>query len=131
MTVQDAGQNKRAVEALLQPGEDIRHTATAGEALLAVTDRRVAVVEQDRTALMVDIAGLRRIQFDIEKARPATLVIVPEQAEYESQVLMVEPAEYRSVADALVAIGHDLASGVDSPPSVSSRLAGYGQPKRV
>jgi hypothetical protein len=131
MTVQPQADGHQAIRELLEPGEDIRQTATAGNALLAVTDRRVAVVEQDRTALVVDIEGLRRIQFDIEKARPATLVIVPEQAEYDSQVLTVEPAEYQAVADALVAIGRDLAerpSSTGPAPSRSPAPRGTNRP---
>jgi hypothetical protein len=129
MSIQEPIANHQAVQALLEPGEGIRHTAIAGDAVLAVTDRRVAVVERDRTALLIEIEGLRRIQFDIEKARPATLVIVPEQAEYDSQVLNVDPAEYRSVADALVAIGEELAQRASSTGPGSSRLAAPGAAK--
>ena len=98
-----------AVQRILEPGEQIHHATTAGGVLLAVTDRRVAVLDEERTALDVAIDGLRRIQFDIEKSRPATLVIVPEHAAESPQVLQVEPAEYESVAAALVTIGHRLA----------------------
>jgi hypothetical protein len=131
MSIQEPVENHKTVRDLLEPGEDIRHTATAGDAVLAVTDRRVAVVDRDRPALVIDIGGLRRIQFDIEKARPATLVIVPDQAEYDSQVLTVEPAEYQAVADALVAIGRDLADGAGSIRSVSSNRVRSDAPKRV
>jgi len=40
---------------------------------------RLAVLDAERVALAVDIALVRRVQFDIEKSRPATLVIVPER----------------------------------------------------
>jgi hypothetical protein len=129
MSIQEPVENHQTVRDLLEPGEDIRHTATAGDAVLAVTDRRVAVVERDRAALVIEIGGLRRIQFDIEKSRPATLVIVPEQAEYDSQVLNVEPAEYQSIADALVAIGRELADQPNPTGPGPSRVAA-GDPRR-
>jgi hypothetical protein len=131
MSIQEPVESHQAVRALLEPGEDIRHTATAGDAVLAVTDRRVAVVERDRAALLIEIGGLRRIQFDIEKTRPATLVIVPELAEYDSQVLNVEPAEYQAVADVLVTIGRELADGARSRRSESSNGAPPDIRKRV
>jgi hypothetical protein len=80
-----------------------------GDALLAVTSRRIAIIEGKRTALDLPIDGVRRVQFDIEKTRPATLVIVPEDARYAPQVLPVRPEEYKAVADALVTIGRRLA----------------------
>jgi hypothetical protein len=98
-----------AILRLLGPDEEVHHATRAGEAVLAVTSRRIAVVDGDRTALDVAIEGVRRIQFDIEKARPASLVIVPENALDRPQVLTVLPEEYRAVADALVTIGLGLA----------------------
>jgi hypothetical protein len=98
-----------AILRLLGPDEEVRHVTTAGDTLLAVTSHRIAVVDGERTALDLAIEGLRRIQFDIEKTRPASLVLVPEKAEYPPQVLAVQPDEYRAVADALVTIGIRLA----------------------
>jgi hypothetical protein len=94
-----------AILRLLGPDEEIRHATTAGDALLAVTSRRIAIVDGERTALDLAIEGVRRIQFDIEKGRPASLVIVPEKPDHAPQVLSVRPEEYRAVADALVTIG--------------------------
>jgi hypothetical protein len=93
----------------LEPGEAVRIAARATDAVLAVTDRRLVVAAPDRLALAVPIAELRRIQFDIERHRPATLVIVPERASHEAQVLSIPPEQYRAAAEALVAIGHQLA----------------------
>jgi hypothetical protein len=98
-----------AILRLLEPDEEVRHATTVGDALLAVTSHRIAIVDGERTALDLAIEGLRRIQFDIEKARPASLVLVPEKAEHTPQVLSVRPDEYRAVADALVTIGLRLA----------------------
>jgi hypothetical protein len=52
---------------------------------------------------------LRRIQFDIERTRPATMVIVPEQPRDEPQVLAVDPDEFDAVAKALATIDRRLA----------------------
>ncbi len=98
-----------AVQELLGPGEEVQHVASAGEAVIAVTSHRLAVIQEDRTALDVGIDNLRRIQFDIEKTRPATLVIVPEHPNQPPQVLAVKPEEYEEVAAALVTIGQRLA----------------------
>ncbi len=103
----------------LEPGERVRLRASATDAVLAVTDRRLVVASPDRVALAVPIDGLRRIQFDIERHRPATLVIVPEQASHEAQVLSIPPEHYRAAAEALVAIGHALAP-IDPAEDTSS-----------
>ena len=95
---------------LLESDEQVQVRAHAAEAVLAVTDRRLVVAADRRVALAITFAGLRRIQFDIERRRPATLVIVPEQADHEPQVLAVAPEDYAAVAEALVVIGRELAS---------------------
>jgi hypothetical protein len=58
--------------------EVIRVRARAANAEIVVTDRRLAVANDARLLLNVLIDRLRRIQFDIERDRPATLVVVPE-----------------------------------------------------
>lgn len=97
------------VLAALEPGEELRHRARATDAILAVTDRRLVVAARERVALAVPFQSLRRIQFDIERDRPATLVIVPEMAHDEPQVLSIPPDSYAEAAEALVAIGQRLA----------------------
>ena len=91
--------------------EAIHAAAQVREAQLVVTERRLAVASVQRLMLDVPIHDLRRIQFDIERTRPATLVIVPEHADQEPQVLAVPPEEYRRVADVLVVLGERLAEG--------------------
>ncbi len=98
----------------LHPGERITHRTRATEAVLALTDRRLVVAAPTKVALAIPLQGVRRIQFDIERNRPATLVVVPERASDEPQVLAIPPEEYQSAADALVALGlalHSMASG--------------------
>jgi len=94
---------------VLEEGEKLRLRAVAGEATLAVTDRRLVVAAPSRIALAVPFERVRRIQFDIERRRPATLVIVPEDFSDEPQVLAIPPEQYRAAADALVEIGRALA----------------------
>jgi hypothetical protein len=94
----------------LEPDEEIHVQAQAGESVVVVTDRRLAVASQERLALDVPIDNLRRVQFDIERDRPATLVVVPQRPLDEPQVLAVRPAEYEAVAQALVVIGRRLAA---------------------
>jgi hypothetical protein len=93
----------------LEPGEELAVQARTTEAVIAVTDRRLVVAAAERVALAVAFEDLRRIQFDIERDRPATLVIVPEMAHHEPQVLSIPPDRYREAADALVLIGQRLA----------------------
>ena len=71
----------------LRADEKVQVQASAGDTLVIVTDRRMTVANAERLMLDVPIENLRRIQFDIERERPATLVIVPERPENEPQVL--------------------------------------------
>lgn len=93
----------------LDPDEQVHVTATAGDNVVIVTDRRLAIGNQERLVLDVPIDNLRRIQFDIERDRPATLVVVPERPQDEPQVLAVRPAEFDAVAQALVVVGRRFA----------------------
>jgi hypothetical protein len=90
---------------VLDPDEEIHVTATAGDNVVIVTDRRLAIGTGERLVLDVPIDNLRRIQFDVERDRPATLVVVPERPQDEPQVLAVRPPEIEAVAQALVVIG--------------------------
>jgi hypothetical protein len=92
----------------LDADEEIHVEAPAGDHVIVVTNRRLAIGSRDRLALNVPIENLRRIQFDIERDRPATLVVVPVRPSDEPQVLAVRPEDYRGVADALVVIGRRL-----------------------
>jgi hypothetical protein len=99
------------VVGLLEPGEELRHRARAVDAYLAVTDRRLVVAEPERVALALPIGGIRRIQFDVERDRPATLVIVPEEPHHEPQVLAIPRGEFRAAAEVIVAVGLALTDG--------------------
>jgi hypothetical protein len=109
---------KPNLRAVLEPDEEVHTEAWATEALLAVTSHRVVVADTRRVNLAIPFAGVRRIQFDLERARPATLVIVPEPADEHPQVLAFSEEHYRAVADALVTLGLALAES-----SRSERIA--------
>jgi hypothetical protein len=94
----------------LDPDEEIHVQAKAGDNVMIVTNRRLAIATDDRLAFDVPIENLRRIQFDIERDRPATLVVVPERPLDEPQVLVVHPQDYDTIAQALVVIGRRLTS---------------------
>jgi hypothetical protein len=101
--------NDEPILKLLKPDEQLQAVAKADEARILVTDRRVAVAVDDRIALDISIDQLRRIQFDIEKSRPATLVVVPERPSDPPQVLAVPKEHYREVAEALAVLGEMMA----------------------
>ncbi|MEA2535897.1 MAG: hypothetical protein QOF11_131 [Chloroflexota bacterium] len=104
----DDAENQNILQ-LLDPGERIHHRARAVEGLVAITDRRLLVSDANRIALNVAIDQLRRIQFDIERQRPATLVIVPEHPSHLPQVLSIPPEQFAAAGEALAMIGQRLA----------------------
>ncbi|MEA2518612.1 MAG: hypothetical protein QOF49_692 [Chloroflexota bacterium] len=101
---EDDGENL-ILRQVLAPDERVRVKAIASDAVLAVTDRRLVVAAPSRLALAIEFAAVRRVQFDIERDRPATLVIVPELASDEPQVLAIAPHQYEAAAAAIVALG--------------------------
>jgi hypothetical protein len=98
---------------LLVAGETVQVLAEATDIRLVVTDRRLIVASDDRVALNIGFDGLRRIQFDIERDRPATLVIVPHDPAHEPQVLPIPPERLDEITTALAHIGHRIV-GLDS-----------------
>ena len=98
----------RLVEATLADDEVIEARARARDGVLAVTGRRLAIAANDRVVLDIPFKRLRRIQFDIERSRPATLVVVPEHPSDQPQVLAIPPEEYDAVAQALALVGRRL-----------------------
>ena len=57
---------------VLKPGEIVETQTVAQDVVIAVTSQRLIVVDEYRTITDVSFAGLRRIQFDIERGRDAT-----------------------------------------------------------
>ena len=109
------------IDHVLEPGEQLQIRAPATEAVLAVTDRRLIVADPSRVALAVPFEALRRIQFDIERRRPATLVIVPDHPGDEPQVLSIPAPEYEAATRALAAIGREFARLETDRESTGSR----------
>jgi hypothetical protein len=109
------------LRATLEPDEQLRVQARARDAVLAVSDRRLIVASRERVVLSVSFDELRRIQFDIERDRPATMVIVPEEAHHEPQVLAIPPEEFSSTAEALALIGRQIARY--QPPSQTGSVS--------
>lgn len=104
----EAALESRVREAL-EPDEELHAVAPAKDAVFAVSDRRLIVAARERIALSVRFHELRRIQFDIERDRPATMVVVPEEAQYEPQVLAIPPEGFKAAADVLALVGQQLA----------------------
>ena len=90
---------------ILRPGEVVEGQAVANGAVIAVTRERVVVVEGDKTVLDIPFSELRRIQFDIEKGRDATLVIVPEHINNWPRVVSVPVPKLHDSALVLARIG--------------------------
>jgi len=91
-------------------GERVLAQARSADSDLIVTERRLAVASERRALLDVELGGLRRIQFDIERDRDATLVVVPHDPRLEPQMLTVAADEYERIAEGLVVVGRRLAA---------------------
>ena len=90
---------------VLQPGEVVESQAHADGFVIAVTGHRVIVTDGNRAVMDIAFAELRRIQFDIERDRDATLVIVPEHIRNEPRVFSVPLANLHETAVTLALIG--------------------------
>jgi hypothetical protein len=82
-------------------GEDTALVARTVEGTLRVAAGRLQVMIESRLALDVDVRGVRRIQFDLEQQRPASLVIVPHDPRREPQVLSIPFDEVPRVAEVI------------------------------
>jgi len=98
---------------ILQPGEVLEGHADANGSIIAVTEERLLVAEGDKTVLDIPFDQLRRIQFDIEHHRDATLVIVPEHISNWPVVVTVPPAQLMQTALVLARVGEHLSQGRD------------------
>jgi hypothetical protein len=87
----------------LAPSEAVLVATTTERALVALTERRFIVREADRVALDLAIEDIRRVQFDVERGRPATFAIVPHSPMKEPQVLAV-PIERLDAVSRIIAI---------------------------
>ena len=97
-----------AVLRLLQRDERVELALEAIGAELRVTDRRLLVTDAANVRLDIPYKRLRRIEFDLEAARPASMVIVPHQPADEPQVLSVPRDQLQVAAEVLAFIGERL-----------------------
>jgi hypothetical protein len=93
---------------LLQPGERVALGVAATNEELRVTDRRLLVTSAGHVRLDIAYDGLRRIEFDIESGRPATLAIVPHLPSDEPQVLAIPRKSLHLAAELLAFVGERL-----------------------
>jgi hypothetical protein len=120
MTASDQHVDPTIHRRLLDPTESVHVEPRADDALVLVTNKRLAVASRpDRFDLDIPFDGLRRVQFDIERTRPAVLVIVPEHPADRPQVLSIPPEQYEVVGQALAIIGKQLYSTVAEPANAS------------
>jgi hypothetical protein len=85
--------------------ESVESQAHADGFLIAVTGQRIIATDDNRPVMDIEFAELRRIQFDIERDRGATLVIVPEHVRNEPRVFSVPLANLNETAVTLALIG--------------------------
>jgi hypothetical protein len=93
---------------ILRPGEVLEGHADANGTVIAVTKERLVVAEGDSPVLDIPFSELRRIQFDIERGRPATLVIVPEHITNWPRVVGIPIETLREAAFVLARVGERL-----------------------
>lgn len=96
------------IMSLLQPQEHVLAHVRSTEGRLAVTDRRILVIDGGRLALNVGVERVRRIEFDVDKGRPATMVIVPEDAEHGPQVLSIPESGLQGASSVLAVFAERL-----------------------
>lgn len=99
---------------ILEPGEVVANHVATDDFVLAVTARRIVVVEDDRTVLDLPFSGLRRVQLDLERGRDATLVLVPESIRNEPRVFGVPIESLMDTVLALVRITEQMNKSTDT-----------------
>ena len=90
-------------------GEQMRAHAEATDASLLVTDFRVLVARNSLLAVALPFSGLRRVEFDIGRGRPGTLILVPFFPGDEPLALSVPADQYDAVGRVLAIIGEQFA----------------------
>ena len=101
----DPGDRGFPLPHVLRPREVVETQAVVEGSAIAVTRERLIVVEGDKTVLDIPFEELRRIEFDIERGRSATLVIVPEHISNWPRIVSVPVKHLRETAAVLARIG--------------------------
>jgi hypothetical protein len=92
----------------LHEDEELHVATDTDQGLIAVTDRRLIVKHAERIALDLPLEDIRRIQFDVERARPATLVVVPHSPSHPPEVMSVPVERLEPVSRMVYIIGDRL-----------------------
>jgi hypothetical protein len=96
---------EQAVLHLLHPGERVEMVLDATNGELRATDRRLLMTVAGRVRMDIGYEDVRRIQFDVEAHRPATMVIVPNIANREPHVLGVPRDRLHLAGELLAFVG--------------------------
>jgi hypothetical protein len=96
------------------PDERVRVVVETDDGVLALTDRRVVGRDALQAMLDVPVTAVRRIQLDVEKHRPATVVVVPDDATKVVMALSVPADQLASVSELVVRVGAEL-EAADGP----------------
>ena len=88
----------------LRPDERLEVVAQTDQGTVAVTDQRVIVASEHYTAIDVPLDHIRRVEFDIDRGRPPTLILVPIDPRWAPQVLTVPEDQVPAVLRALALI---------------------------
>jgi hypothetical protein len=91
-------------------GDEIRVRGHATNGAFAVTDRRLLVSGDRGLLLNVPFGTIRRVQFDLELGRPASIAFVSNDPRDEPVLLNVPPEQYAAVSELLLAIGRQLSA---------------------
>ena len=105
--------DKDPVVTRISGDETVQAVVDGVDGRVVVTDHRLAVANARRIALNVELRTIRRIEFDIERERPATMVIVPDDPRHQAQVVTVPSEQYDAAASAIAYVGrliHDVAA---------------------
>ena len=92
----------------VSPTENVLCLIPSDGGHLLVTEGRIAISHGDRVTMDLPIVAIRRIQLDIERNRPATFVIVPDQPSTEPQVVPIPIAYFDAIGAAGAHIGRVL-----------------------
>jgi len=99
------GTDHHHVSTTPRPDEHVIADVETEDGRLLVTDRRLAISRGVRLALDLRFDEIRRIQLDIERHRPATMVVVPDSPRTEPQVLPIPTDALDAVTAALSFVG--------------------------
>jgi len=85
------------------------HVVEAREGTLTVLDHHIRF-RRTGTSRDIDLPAraVRRVQLDIEKARPATVAIVPDEAGIEAELLTIDRNQFEALTVAFLHLALDL-----------------------